>query len=345
MRKKTLGLTALLCCGLLCRAVPVAAGESATYRVHKGDTLWEISGTHLQDPYAWPKVWKRNPKIKNPNLIKPGEVVRLPGKAKKKVKAKAKAKPSVTAQKTAPVAAMPAVDRSGPPLALTVLREGPVEKKAAAAVLTISEARGIGQVTSDLPGDGTVLTTHAGWRSDSIGGTIYVQAVDAKVGTRYGVYRDLGKVKHPSYFRWSPGHLLAEIGTVEIVTLEGERQVAKITKSYDAVREGDLLGPLTPALPPLTLKDHTAPVAATVVAVEAGRLFAAPENIVYLDAGADQGLAPGDRLWATGTEENSRRLSGVLAVLRVTPTTAAALVLPESGNDVRIGDAVGPVAR
>lgn len=336
MRKKIVGLTALLCCGLLGGLAAQAADESATHKVRKGETLWEISGAHLKDPKAWPKVWKQNPKIKNPNQIKPGQVVKLPGKAK------AKAKPTAVA-KPAPAPTMPAVERSGPPLALTVLRDEPLKLKAADETKVIRHTRGVGEVADAVPGDGKVLVTQAGWSSDTVGSTIFVQADDATVGTIYGVYRDLGKVTHPSLFRFSPGRLLVDIGMVEIVALQGDRQLAKIIKSYDAVQQGDLLGAPLAELAPLTMKNHTEPISATVVAIENNRLIAAPRDIVYLDAGAEQGLAPGERLRIGGAgDAEGRRQSAAVAVLTVTPTTAAALVLPESDHQVNVGDSVGP---
>lgn len=337
MRKEIMGLTALLCCGLLGGTVVQAAEAAGKHRVKKGETLWEISGTHLQDPHAWPKVWKANPAIKNPHRIAPGQVVTLPGKAKAKTKTVAAVAPAP------PPPAMPAIERTGPPLALTVVREESVKAKSADEITTVHHRRGIGQVTGELPEAGKVLVTQTGWSGGTTASTIFVQAVDAKPGAIYGVYRDLGKVKHPSFFKGSPGRLLAEIGVIEIVALEGERQLARVTKSYDVVQQGDLLGPLPEPLPLLTLRNHSAAVATTVVAVEFNRLIAAPKDVVYLDAGAEQGLVPGDRLRVSGVENgNGRRQSAFVAVLAVTPTTAAALVLPESDHQVSIGDRVGP---
>ncbi len=48
-----------------------------TYIVKKGDTLWDISGVFLKQPWLWPKLWRLNPEINNPHLIYPGDELRL----------------------------------------------------------------------------------------------------------------------------------------------------------------------------------------------------------------------------------------------------------------------------
>jgi len=57
--------------------VPLAEGHPNDYVVQDGDTLWDIAGTFLKDPWFWPEVWYVNPQIENPHLIFPGDTLSL----------------------------------------------------------------------------------------------------------------------------------------------------------------------------------------------------------------------------------------------------------------------------
>jgi hypothetical protein len=58
-------------------SVPLAPDAPDRYVVKPGDTLWDISGVFLRDPWFWPEIWYVNPEIANPHLIFPGDVLNL----------------------------------------------------------------------------------------------------------------------------------------------------------------------------------------------------------------------------------------------------------------------------
>ncbi len=57
--------------------IPLAEGHPDEYIVQDGDTLWDIAATFLKDPWYWPEVWYVNPQIENPHLIFPGDTLAL----------------------------------------------------------------------------------------------------------------------------------------------------------------------------------------------------------------------------------------------------------------------------
>jgi hypothetical protein len=62
---------------LLADELALKADAPKSYIVKKGDTLWDISGVFLNQPWLWPKLWRLNPEINNPHLIYPGDELRL----------------------------------------------------------------------------------------------------------------------------------------------------------------------------------------------------------------------------------------------------------------------------
>ncbi|KJR41575.1 peptidoglycan-binding LysM protein [Candidatus Magnetoovum chiemensis] len=54
-----------------------AQDEDINYKVKKGDTLWGIAGEKLDNHSLWQEIVRENPDINNPNLILPGQQIKL----------------------------------------------------------------------------------------------------------------------------------------------------------------------------------------------------------------------------------------------------------------------------
>ena len=61
----------------LAEPLQLKQGYPDSYVVQKGDTLWDISGQYLAEPWLWPRLWNINPQIANPHWIYPGDVLHL----------------------------------------------------------------------------------------------------------------------------------------------------------------------------------------------------------------------------------------------------------------------------
>lgn len=62
---------------VLTGALSAAFAAATTHIVVSGDTLWDISGRYLGDPFQWPTVWKKNPQIADAHWIYPGDTIHL----------------------------------------------------------------------------------------------------------------------------------------------------------------------------------------------------------------------------------------------------------------------------
>lgn len=66
---------------VLIGSLSAAFAAGTTHVVVSGDTMWDITGKYLGDPFQWPTVWQKNPQIANAHRIYPGDTIHVEGAA------------------------------------------------------------------------------------------------------------------------------------------------------------------------------------------------------------------------------------------------------------------------
>ena len=248
-------------------AVTLRPGHPNEVVVTKGDTLWDISGRFLQNPWEWPKLWRANPQIKNPDLIYPGDRLRLKWVNGQPTLVHSRGKRTGSA--------IPTVDYRH--LEKFLMRPYLLEKQA------IENA---GYLVAF--GDQRLLATS--------GATAYARKLDPLVSD-YIIVRK-GDKPFRKYGSGQPIGIPALYVATAKVKRHGDPAVLQVTDSAMEAREGDRLIPAThdeenlhhhPSVPARAVRGH-------IIAV-AGHLLASGRwQTVAIDRGANHGLQPGNVL-------------------------------------------------
>lgn len=333
-------------------AAPAAPETEGTYVVKKGDTLWGISKSLLNDPVLWPQIWERNPFITNPNRIFPGDTLALPGgeaapaptaEAPKPEAPKEEAKPPAPAPPAQPVP--PAV----PEAILTPVPPVPVASQMAIACFPVLleeaavEAAGIGSIVKS-PDNRLLLS-----QEDSVAVGLDREHIP-KVGDRLAVIRPGPRVVHP-WRKQVLGRSLFTLGILEVTEVRDRTVLGRVAYGCEAINVGDRVAPF--ALAPFPEDKVAQPTSRQVegVIVENPRRLQILgfQHALYLDVGKDQGIGPGDVFAIYRASEPAVNLAsgqvfpippvrlGEAVVIRVTRATCTA-VITASAKEIRAGD-------
>jgi LysM repeat protein len=324
-----------------------AAQEEAVEKTHtvvKGDTLWDLSGTYLKDPFKWQEIWGENPNISNPHLIYPGQVIIIRPLIEK-VEEKAPPAPPVPekveeVKEEVRVEAPPKVEEKAPEAAPAP----PVPPKKTFPYPGIEAVSFI--VPDGVAPLGKIIDSKEDKVMLSSGDEVYIDLGEdkgAKEGERYSIYRRSTPVYHP-LTKKLVGHLAEIIGTVEIERVHERLSEAMVTASYDAISRGDRIVRLEP-LPSEIEVRKGAPVDGLIIANGRGSNEMAEGDIVFLDRGKRSGVEAGNTLLVSisGRETEGHMIPpedvGRLLVLTTQEETSTALVI-SSRKPFHIGDRV-----
>lgn len=302
--------------------------EIKDYKVKKGDTLWGISGKELRDPFLWPKIWKENPGILNPDRIYPGQSIKIPLYLLQK---ETKEEPMQE----------PAAEKVQEPVK-EVVKEEPVQVKAAPLVdkkLYITS----GYIADSVVGLGEITGSPEERNLFGINDFVYIKTSNqADIGNKFYIIRKGAEVIHPAT-KEKVGYVIEILGIAEVTKLEYGETIAKITESYKDVLTGDILDTFYEMEPPVVSKPFRMPdIEGYVLATNSLHIMNINHDIVYIDKGQADGLQPGDilRTIAVGTH---RVPNGTIQIISLKDNTATAIVVSSTdavmaGNQIRQAD-------
>ena len=255
--------------------IPIAADAPERYVVQKGDTLWDISGRFLRDPWYWPEIWYVNPQVQNPHLIYPGDVLVLTW---------VDGRPRVM------------LERGGATRLSPRVREYPLSEAIRAIPWEIVEAymsKPTVLAKEQIEAAPYIVTARDERRITSSGDKVYARRLDdAAVGSPWMVYHVGGKLVDPE----TDDH----IGYQGVYTATGKVQdtgdpaTLLLTRSARETEHGDILLPekidvgmdIIPRAP-------SSAVEGTIIAVTDKQVIFGEFQVAVINRGTRDGMEPG----------------------------------------------------
>ncbi len=332
----------------------ISGAPESPYVVKRGDTLWGISRDLLDDPLLWKRLWEENKFISNPNRIYPGDRLGLPGKELAPAPAAAAAPPPEP-PKPEPVQEPEKVE--APPPAPPV-EAAPSLAPPAPPVPPASEYARVCSPT--LVGETEALKVGMGELVKSTDNRIMLSMEDRVVvgldaagsigkGDRLAAIRVGRRIIDPRTGA-SAGRVLYALGLLEVTDVKDRVAQARVSYSCGPLVVGDRVVPFAPMAFPEAATPQPArrSVSAAVLDSLRGEAMLGLQQIAFVDAGANQGVAPGDifallRQYGPAVTSAGAVLPmppdrlGDAVVLRVTDRSATVL-LTASAREIRVGD-------
>jgi hypothetical protein len=272
------------------------------YIVQKGDTLWDIAGRFLKDPWLWPDIWDVNPQVRNPHLIYPGDelvlayengrpVVRLQGPGGQAAPERPPEQPPAPEAAPQQPGERPVVKLSPQvrerPLARAAIPPIPMDALqpflSRPRVVTVNEMEQAPYIVSVGKEH---LVAGAGFQ-------VYARGVDAPRNAGFTVYR-LGH----AYRDYPSGKILGyeALHVADgVLKQEGDPAVVLLTNSDREVLTGDRLFPVrqTEFERNFMPRAPGKPMTGRIISVLDGVTQIGQHQIVVLNLGRDDGIEPG----------------------------------------------------
>ncbi len=269
-------------------------GHPERYVVRKGDTLWDISARFLKDPWRWPDIWEKNPQIKNPHLIYPGDVISVVYQDGKPVlRVTRGARPTI---KLSPTVRSEPLDRAIPTIPIDAI----------AQFLTDS------RVASEDELDAAPYVVSVGKEHLVAGSStrVYVRGITPDQGRRFGVYRRGEAYRNQGAPKDEVlGYEALHVADA-VLEAEGDPATVLLTRATREVLSGDRLLPLEEdrVREQFMPRAPDKPVSGAIVSVVDGVTQIGRNQIVVLNLGRNDGIEVGNVLavYQTGATVQDR---------------------------------------
>ena len=269
------------------RRQPSSTGKASSpgtqHTVEKGDTLWDLSQKFLGSPWYWPKVWSYNPEIANPHWIYPGNEVRFFASGEE----------------------VPTQVEVGQPEAEVEQGEMYDDKVNVFGQIGFRPKNAIsvaspGFVTNrEVEESGKLVGSFAESSMLSYPERIYVQfnKKAPRVGETYLVFRRAGEIIHP-VTKDSIGFMTDILAEVKVIRVDKDNHgTVQISKQYDEVLRGDLIGPVNePVIRSVAPRPNERDVKDVFVVADVRRYPAmlGENSLAIMDKGSDDGVKMGN---------------------------------------------------
>jgi nucleoid-associated protein YgaU len=298
MRKSLLALLLLAATGVVQAQVQLRDGYPQRYTVAAGDTLWDISGKFLKEPWKWQEIWRVNPQVRDPDLIYPGDILTLsfvdgqPRLTLNRGESRGTVKLSPQIRSTPMVEAVPSI-----PLG------------AINAFLLNNRIVDAPEQFDNAP---YIVAGNAERVLSGVGDRIYARGTLDPAHTVYGIFRQ-GKTYTDPVTQEVLGINADDIGGGAIVASEGDISTLVLQRSSQEVRVGDRLfaseeRPINSSFMP---SDPKSQINGVIIDVPRGVNQVGALDVVTIDRGRRDGLAEGNVLAIYKTGETVRdRITG-----------------------------------
>ena len=284
--------------GLAQAAVQLKEGHPDRYTVAKGDTLWDISGKFLSQPWKWPELWHANPQIENPHLIYPGDTLSLvyidgqPRLMLNRGESRGTIKLSPQVRSTPLAQAIPTI-----PLG---------------AINSFLISNRIVDTAEDFSAQPYVVAGNQESVISGAGDRIYARGSFEDNQAVYGIFRQ-GKTYTDPETKEILGINADDIGSAELISEEGDIATLNLSRTTQEVRPGDRLFPTEERAVNSTFMPSEPPtdVDGVILDVPRGVNRVGQFDVVTINKGKIDGLSEGNVLAVYKTGETVRdRITG-----------------------------------